>query len=256
VLGSWAAKYGQLAPGALAATLCALNLVFAFFWLPESLKPGQPRKRRPVWRGVWHVIRHPSGDAQRLTIIYAVGMFGQTCMSAVLALFLSEKFGITVLTIGSIFFYQNVFSVLMRSALLGPIVDRIKEMWSMRIGAVFLIIGLAGYPLAPNLWVLALVIPLIPIGTALLFPATTASLSKATDASEYGTALGVAQTFAGVSRLIAPLISTALFGFISPNLPFLVAAEIAFLGLLLTFRIQSPRLKPAPVAVMVDFSSR
>ena len=150
-----------------------------------------------MWRNAWHVVRHPGGDAQRLTLIYAVGMFGQTCMSAVLALFLSAKFGITVLTIGSIFFYQNVFSVIMRSALLGPIVDRITELWSMRIGTIFLIVGLVGYPFAPNLWVLAAVIPLIPIGTALLFPATTALLSKATDAADYGTALGTAQTFAG-----------------------------------------------------------
>ena len=228
VLGSWAAAYGQLAPGALAASLCVVNLVFAFMWLPESLKPCQAvRKRQAVWRNAWHVVRHPGGDAQRLTLIYAVGMFGQTCMSAVLALFLSAKFGITVLTIGSIFFYQNIFSVIMRSALLGPIVDRIKELWSMRIGTVFLIIGLAGYPLAPNLWVLAAVIPLIPIGTALLFPATTALLSKATDAADYGTALGTAQTFAGISRLLAPLMATALFGYLSPGFPFFVAAEIA-----------------------------
>ena len=123
----------------------------------------------------------------------------------------------------------------------------------MRIGTVFLIIGLAGYPLAPNLWVLAAVIPLIPIGTALLFPATTALLSKATDAADYGTALGTAQTFAGISRLLAPLMATALFGYLSPGFPFFVAAEIAALGCLLTFGIQSPRLKPAPVAAMVDF---
>jgi MFS family permease len=254
VLGSWAAAYGQLAPGALAASLCVVNLVFAFMWLPESLKPGQAiRKRQAVWRNAWHVVRHPGGDAQRLTLIYAVGMFGQTCMSAVLALFLSAKFGITVLTIGSIFFYQNVFSVIMRSALLGPIVDRISELWAMRIGTIFLIVGLAGYPFAPNLWVLAAVIPLIPIGTALLFPATTALLSRATDAADYGTALGTAQTFAGISRLVAPLMATALFGYLSPSFPFFVAAEIAALGCLLTFRIQSPRLKPAPVAAMVDF---
>ena len=257
VLGSWAAAYGQLAPGALAASLCVINLIFAFMWLPESLKAGpREHKRKPVWRNTWQVIRHPGGAAQRLTLIYAVGMFGQTCMSAVLALFLSAKFGITVLTIGSIFFYQNVFSVIMRSALLGPIVDRIKELWSMRIGTMFLIVGLVGYPLAPNLWVLAAVIPLIPIGTALLFPATTALLSKATDAEDYGLALGTAQTFAGISRLLAPLMSTALFDYLSPNLPFFVAAEIAVLGCLLTFRIRSPRLQTAPVAAMVDFSSR
>lgn len=250
VLGSWAAAYGQMGPGILAGSLCVVNLTFAFMWLPESLKPGYAvKKRPPVWRNAWHVIRHPGGDAQRLTLVYAVGMFGQTCMSAVLALFLSAKFGITVLTIGSIFFYQNIFSVVMRSALLGPIVDRIKELSAMRIGTLFLIVGLVGYPLAPNLWVLALVIPLIPIGTALLFPATTALLSKATDAADYGTALGTAQTFAGISRLIAPLVSTALFGYLSPNLPFFVAAEIAALGCLLTFRVQGTRAKPEPLAV-------
>jgi MFS family permease len=257
VLGSLAAAYGQLAPGILAASLCVVNLIFAFTWLPESLKPPKAgeaiRKRKPVWRNAWQVVCHPGGVAQRLTLIYAVGMFGQTCMSAVLALYLSGKFGITVLTIGSIFFYQNVFSVIMRSALLGPIVDRIKELWSMRIGTLFLMVGLAGYPFAPNLWVLAFVIPLIPIGTALLFPATTALLSKATDAAEYGTALGTAQTFAGISRLLAPLMATALFGYLSPEFPFFVAAEIAALGCLMTFGIQSSRLKPAPVAAMVDF---
>lgn len=247
VLGSWAAAYGQIGPGLLAGALCVVNLVFAFMWLPESLKPGHVvRKRPPVWRNAWHVVRHPGSDASRLTLVYAVGMFGQTCMSAVLALFLSAKFGITVLTIGSIFFYQNIFSVVMRSALLGPIVYRIRELSAMRIGTLFLMVGLVGYPLAPNFWVLALVIPLIPIGTALLFPATTALLSKATDAADYGTALGTAQTFAGISRLIAPLVSTSLFGYLSPNLPFFVAAEIALLGCLLTFRVQGHE-KPVPV---------
>src|SRR6185436_16510613 len=78
VIGSWAAYRGQWAPGLLAATLCGLNLIFAWKWLPESRKPGQgpARQRKPVWHGVWLVLRHPSGLAQRLTLVYALGMFG------------------------------------------------------------------------------------------------------------------------------------------------------------------------------------
>ena len=82
---------------------------------------------------------------------------------------------------------------------------------------------------------------------------TGMSLSKATDAADYGLALGTAQTFAGISRLLAPLLATALFDYFSPSLPFFVAAGIAALGCMLTFRIQSHRPNPAPVAAMVDF---
>jgi MFS family permease len=75
-------------------------------------------------------------------------------------------------------------------------VDRLGEARAIRLGAASLIIGFVGYPLAPNLWILAIVIPLVPIGTALLFPATTALLSRSTDKTDYGLTMGIAQTFA------------------------------------------------------------
>jgi MFS family permease len=245
VIGSWAAYRGQYAPGMLAAALCALNFIFAWGWLPESRKPGQTSARRkPAWHGVWQVLRHPSGVAQRLTLIYAIGMFGMSCMQASLGLYLSATFGITEHTIGYFFVYTNVFNVIMRSALIGPIVDRLGEPRTMRLGIGSLVLGLATYPLAPNLWLLAVVIPLIPIGAALLFPATTALLSKATHEAELGFAMGIAQTFAGISRLIAPVSSTALFDYVGHRSPFLIAAAIVMSGSLLALQVERQ-----PVAV-------
>src|SRR5262249_49495453 len=95
VIGSWVAYRGQQAPGLLAAAVCALNLMVAWGWLPESRKPGQHAARKPVWHGVWQVLRHPNGVAQRLTLVYAVAMFGMSCMQAVLALYLQSTFAIT-----------------------------------------------------------------------------------------------------------------------------------------------------------------
>jgi len=123
------------------------------------------------------VLRNPAGNVQRLTLIYAVAMLAFSCLTSVLALYLSAEFGITEKTIGYVFLYVGIFSVLMRSALIGPIVDRIGEPWSIRAGAATLILGLLAYPLAPNLWSLAFIVPLVPIGTSLLFPATTALMS-------------------------------------------------------------------------------
>src|SRR2546427_9666967 len=36
VVGSFAARAGESAPGLVAAALCAANLIFAWKWLPES----------------------------------------------------------------------------------------------------------------------------------------------------------------------------------------------------------------------------
>ena len=250
VIGSFATRFGHQWPGILAAGLCLTNAIFAWQWLPESKQPHvQAPRRKPVWAGVWSVLRNPSGMVQRLTLIYAVAMLAFSCLSSVLALYLSAEFGITETTIGYVFLYVGVFSVLMRSALIGPIVDRIGEPWSIRVGAGALVIGLLAYPLAPNLWSLAVIVPLVPIGTSLLFPATTAMMSRHSDKSELGTTMGIAQTFAGVSRVIAPVLSTTLFQRISHGMPFYFAATFVGLVSLLAFQVES-RPGPEPVRVV------
>ena len=168
-------------------------------------------------------------------------MFGQSVLMAVLALYLNSAFGVDEYTIGYFFVYVGIFSVVLRSALVGPMVDRLGEPRAIRIGTACLILGFVGYPLARNLWVLAGVIPLLPIGTALLFPATTALLSRSTDKTEYGLTMGTAQTFAGISRLVAPVLSTAMFEHISQATPFFFAAAVIGVGSLMAGRLPSAR---------------
>jgi MFS family permease len=166
----------------------------------------------------------------------------------VLALYLSAEFGITEKTIGYVFLYVGAFSVLMRSALIGPIVDRIGEPWSIRCGAAILVLGLLAYPIAPTLWSLAFIVPLVPIGTSLLFPATTAMMSRYSPKGELGLTMGIAQTFAGISRVIAPVLSTTLFQRISHGTPFYFAATFVGLVSLLAFQVQSqPVAEPVRV---------
>jgi len=242
-VGSLLAYRGHAAPAIAAAILCALNLIFAWVWLPESRKhdAAPAAVRKPVWHGVWTVLCHPASLSSRLILIYAFGMFGQSVLSAVLALYLSAAFGVDEYTIGYFFVYVGVFSVILRSAFVGPVVDRLGEARAIRLGAVALIFGFAGYPVAPNLWILAIIIPLVPIGTALLFPATTALLSRSTDKADYGLTMGIAQTFAGISRLIAPVTSGALFDKVSHSSPFFFAAAMVFVGSLMALHLPASR---------------
>jgi MFS family permease len=237
VIGSAAANLGQAAPGIIASALCLLNVGFAWKWLPESRRSSAPVTRRPVWHATWQVIRHPQGPVPRLIWIYAAAMLGFTGMTAVLALYLGSEFGFTETSVGYVFLYIATLSLVMRAVLLGPIVHRIGEPGAMRVGAVLLTIGLALMPLSSSLWIFGAVMGLVPIGTALLFPATTALMSHASAQEEVGLTLGVAQTFAGMSRVIAPLIATSAFQRLGPPAPFLLAGGVAAIVGLLAFRL-------------------
>jgi len=248
VIGSFASHWGQAAPGIIAASLCIVNVTFAWKWLPESKKTTGATPRKPVWYSAWMVVRYPKGPVQRMTLIYAAAMLANAGMTSVLALYLGLEFGVTEQTIGYVFLYVGFFSVIMRSAFIGPIVDRIGELWSIRAGTASLIVGLIGYPLARNLWMLALVIPLVPVGLALLFPATTSLMSRASDKAELGTTMGTAQTFAGLARIVGPLFSTTLFQRAGHGAPFLLSAAIVAGVSLLSFQIGSvPTAEPAHV---------
>jgi multidrug resistance protein len=233
---------GAEAPGFVAAGLCLVNAAFAWRWLPESRTPGvagTATVRKPVWHAAAEVLRHPGRQVSRYIWIYTVGMLAFSCLTAVLALYLDARFGVTEQTIGYFFTYVGALSLIMRSIFLGPIVERVGETRTMRAGTIALVLGLLSYTVAPNLWVLAAIIPLVPIGTALLFPSTTSLMSRASDKAELGATMGVAQMFAGVSRVSAPLIATAAFQQIGPESPFLLAAAIVALVGVMAFRIDS-----------------
>jgi MFS family permease len=194
-----------------------------------------------MWYPAWVALRHPGTPIGRLLWIYGVGMLAFASMTSIMALYLGAEFGFNETTIGYVFLYVGILSFVMRSALLGPIVDRIGEIWAMRIGTGLLVLGLVLYPVPRDLWTLALVIPLVPIGTALLFPATTSLMSRVADPKELGTTMGVAQTFAGLARVGAPLLATALFQRLGHGWPFFVAGGFVGLVGIMAFQVDVHR---------------
>lgn len=240
VLGSLATRLGPSAPGLVAAALCLINAGFAWKWLPESKLPtphGEVPHSTPIWHAAFQVIRHPNGPVPRFIWIYAAGMLGFTALTSVLALFMQAKFKVDEKSIGYVFLYVATLSLVMRSLLLGPIVRRIGEVGAMRVGTVLFTLGLFAYPLAHSWWLMAPVMALVPIGTALLFPATTALMSHQSEPARIGETMGVAQTFAGMSRVIAPLIATSAFQRFGTGSPFFIAGVIVLMVSVLAFRL-------------------
>lgn len=252
-IGSLSNAYlGPAAPGLVAALFCLINVGFAWKWLPESRQPtpagGTPRIRRPVWHAAAEVLQHPARPISRLVLIYGIGMLAFSILTSILALFLDAEFGVTEKTIGYFYSYVGLLSFVMRSVLLGPIVARLGEVRTMRAGTWALILGMLLYTVAPTLWFLVAIIPFVPIGTALLFPSTTALMSRVSLKEELGTTMGVAQTFAGLSRVAAPIMATAAFQRVGHHSPFLLAMGVVGVAAMLARRVD-----PAPASTTGEF---
>lgn len=232
-------QMGRAAPGIMAAGLCVLNMIFAWRYLTESRdlsEQAQAGEVRPTSRqAIWRVISHSSEPASRLIWIYAISIGAFQGSFSVLALFLNARFQVTELTIGYFFMYVGSISVFARVLLLGRMVDWLGEAKLSRLGLVLLAAGVVGMPLSRNLWMLAIAVALIPLGTAFTFPCVTALLSRVIQPRERGLYMGMQQTYGGVARIIAPLFFGWAFDSIGVSAPYYFSSAFILATLFLGF---------------------
>lgn len=252
LLGTVALKWGTPGPGLLAAALSVVNIAFAWKFLVESrdleeatAARSQPKAIGRSRQAVIQVATHPNEPASRLIWIYAIAIGAFQGSTAILALFLAARFGVTAKTIGYFFAYIGVMSVVTRAVILGWAVDRLGEAKLSRLGLTLLATGLAllpfMYPLANPVLTyvpLALAVALIPLGTAFTFPCVTSLLSRVVSSRERGLYMGVQQTFGGAARVFFPVVYGFLFDRVMA-LPFLLAAVLVAGTILLGLRMET-----------------
>lgn len=237
--GSGTLMLGRAMPGIMAAALCALNMIFVARYLRESRDFSEQaqagEKRQTSSQAIWRVISHSSEPSSRLILIYAISIGAFQGSFSVLALFLNARFQVTEQTIGYFFMYIGSISVFARVLLLGRAVDWLGEANLSRLGLVLLAAGVLGMPLSQNLWMLALAVALIPLGTAFTFPCVTALLSRVIAPGERGLYMGMQQTYGGVARIIAPLFFGWAFDSLGVSAPYFFSSAFLLATISLGF---------------------
>jgi multidrug resistance protein len=245
-VGSFALKLLDVhGPGLIAATLCLLNIAFAWHFLSESrdmvAAKHEPRMRGASFNAVKHVFTHSKEAAPRLIWVYAIAMGAFQGMTAILALFLADKFGVTADKIWVIFTFMGTISVITRAGFLGRAVDRWGEVRLSHIGLIMLAAGLAAFPFMPTYVTLYFAVTLIPLGTAFTFPCVTSMLSRVISKNERGLYMGVQQTFGGLARVIVPIFAGFTYDHFGHSIPFLVSAALVLIGFFVGMGIDDPR---------------
>src|SRR2546425_11135994 len=89
---------------------------------------------------------------------------------------------------------------------------------------------------------------LLPLGTALLFPANSALVSHRADPNEIGLTLGVQQTYRGIAAVLGPTYAGRAYQTLGQHVPFYISAGIIVVVVYLTLRVreEAPALVATP----------
>jgi len=244
VFGSVTDEYGgKHAPGVAAAVLALLVAVFAWRFLRESHELRQteshplPSTTTTGRAAVVRVLTKWREPAPRLIWIYtiAIGAFYGTIQTA--PLLLSRRFGVTEHHIGYFVMYLGGMGVLVRSLVLGRMVDWLGEARLSRLGVVLLALGLAATGVATGYDALAVGFTLMPIGTAFLFPCVTGLLTRVVASNERGLYMGVQHSYGGVSRVAFPIAAGFLMDHAGVGVPFWLSGLLVLITLPLSWAL-------------------
>ena len=252
-IGSALVRFGgHHAPGIGSALLCGLVSIFAWKFLKEprhtaTMEIPVAGHKASGPGAIARVILHPNEPAPRLILIYAIAIGAFYGTTPILPLILGERLGINEQNVGYFVMYLGGVGVIVRTGLLGRLIERVGEARLCRAGLVLLAAGLILVSRIYSYPMMFLSFTLMPLGTAFIFPAVTAMLSRVVAKSERGLYMGVQHTFGGVSRVSFPLATGFAMDRMGKGVPYVVAGVLVLLTLLLTASME--RFIDQPVVV-------
>jgi len=262
-IGSFMNHFGDAVPGVFASALVLINVAFAWKWLPESrwsqagvTRTASDRARQSVTLGeavrnvvepATRVLADPMRPVSLLIWIYAFAMLAFNALPPVFSLYLHDRFGVTTDQIGYFFMVFGAVGVLMRIGPVGWFNAWLGEVRTMQVGVLLLFAGFVLVPLATSLPLFIAAQILLPLGTALLFPANSALVSHRAHHDEIGVTMGVQQTYRGVAAILGPVYAGGSYQLLGQHVPFYISAAIIIFVMYLTLRIHEDT--PTPVAL-------
>jgi MFS family permease len=247
-VGAFFSDWGLGAPGFVAAAFCAVNGTAALFLVPES-RPAHKRtahgQSATLRAWVHSMTAYPLAI---LLLVYFLTISSFNAMTSVMALYLERAHGWNEKSMGLLFTLSGGTTVVVRGLFLGPLVKRIGEGATVRVGIAALFLALIAMPILPNgNWAL-LIAPAYAFGAGTLFPALASLVSRATDEESQGSVLGGSQVVGGLGRVIGPLWAGFVFQRLGIATPFQVGAALVVVAMIVAFRIPAPRVRPAAAA--------
>ena len=258
ILGSLAAVGGRRLPFLLAAGVAAANAVVALRRLPETHPDPTIGGRRPdpglgpTPTGATGAgtdvagdpvpvdeLVGPSGTAPargllRFAVVAFTSLVAFSAFEATFSLLGQDRFDLTLGSTGAVFAAIGVVLVVVQAGFIHPVVTRLGELVTLRLGLALDAVGLALLAVATTWPVLVVALLVLVTGQGLVTPTLSSIVAGRARADRRGSALGIQQSAGGLARVVGPALGGALFQHVGVAAPSVLGAVLAAAAVLLT----------------------
>jgi DHA1 family tetracycline resistance protein-like MFS transporter len=255
LLGGWDLR----APFWFAAILALANFLYGWFVLPESLPP-EKRTARFDWRHA-----NPVGSLGMLTkypqvfglaAVVLIANFAHYVYPSVAVLFTEYRFSWNERQVSGMLALVGVCSAVVQGWLIGRLVPKLGERRTLLFGLMFGVAGFVIFAFAGSSWLFLLGLPVSALW-GLAGPATQSLITQHVAADAQGRVQGALMSLVSLAGIFAPLAFAGTFGlfisdhapFVLPGAPWLLAAVLLFIGLLIGWRFARPAIARLPPEV-------
>ncbi|MEW6730191.1 MAG: MFS transporter [Acidobacteriota bacterium] len=239
-LGALLLNFGNPSlPYFVAGAIAIANAIAAIILLPESLTIRRAEHRIGFRTFSLRYLTDQllSPVLGTLFIVYAVMILAFASMEATFSLLAKHLFHISGTDIYWIFFYLGIVMTLVQGGLIRPLAKTLGETKMIVLGNAIMAISLFLIPQQQTLWWAYLTMGVLALGNGLCSPCLMSLISQRSSATEQGEKLGAAQSLASLSRFLGPLFGGIAFHRISPASPYLIAAAVMGLVLLISLQL-------------------
>lgn len=251
-IGGLLGEFGHRVPFFVAGLLAAINVVYGYFKLPETL--ALENRRRFDWRranpvgALLHVRKLPGIGP--ISTVYLLWQLSSLVYPMIWAYYAIGRYGWSEGLVGGSLALVGLSMAIMQIKVLPRVVARYGERKTAIIGIIGAGLAMIAFVFASQGWMAIVLMPLMAF-QSLVHPNLTSMMTRRADATTQGEVQGFASGVMAVGSIIAPLLyNPVLSWFTSAKAPFIfhgaafvIAAAFAALGLLVLSRMK-PAARP------------
>ncbi|MFF2154872.1 MFS transporter [Paenibacillus chitinolyticus] len=231
-VGGLLAKFGYSVPMYFGAVLTLLNVVYGFFFMPESLKAKNRLKEITFGRlnpFTQLANLHSMKSLRRLLVSAFLLWVPNGSLQAVFSQFTLDTFSWKPALIGLMFSIMGVQDIISQGFIMPKLLKKLTDKQIAMLGMVSEIIGYSLIALSALFSFYPLLIAgmfIFGFGDSIFGPSFNGMLSKSADSSEQGRIQGGSQSIQALARMIGPVIGGQIYVSLGHAAP-------AFMGMIL-----------------------
>ncbi len=232
------------APIWAAAGVTLVATAMAWLWLPETVHRAHAGVGNP-FRYLPDLLRRP--PIRRVLAIDFIYWCSFAVFQTTFALFVARRFGFSVMTTGYYFAVFGVLGALVQGGLIRPIVHRLGDAVTLRIGLALGSAGLVAAGLSQSVVLFSLALIPLAFGIGFGHPTMASLVSLVSRGDEQGRVQGAAGAVESLGRTVGPVWGNASLQHFGESTPYISAACLLLLTLLLTVGFEVTTADVGPV---------